>query len=161
MENLTGGTPPVRYLPCVVPCKLYFSNLQIHENTISLKEIVHNAMMDFISPNGRCIFPRALARTTQDSKLCLLKASRSGFITSDIPLLNIYGDKNGTEYDLVGIPVTPEYFVAFVDIDASIPSTVQLNDYETSSLNRRQFISRKPKVLMAKNKESLSDLILR
>ena len=25
MENLTGGTPPVRYLPCVVPCKLYFS----------------------------------------------------------------------------------------------------------------------------------------
>ena len=24
MENLTGGTPPVSYLPCVVPCKLYF-----------------------------------------------------------------------------------------------------------------------------------------
>lgn len=24
MENLTGGTPPVRYLLCVVPCKLYF-----------------------------------------------------------------------------------------------------------------------------------------
>ena len=24
MENLTGGTP-VRYLPCVVPCKLYFN----------------------------------------------------------------------------------------------------------------------------------------
>ena len=29
MENLTGGTPPVRPLPCVVPCKLYFSALQI------------------------------------------------------------------------------------------------------------------------------------
>ena len=28
MENLTGGTPPVRYLPCVVPCKLYFTVLQ-------------------------------------------------------------------------------------------------------------------------------------
>lgn len=25
MENLTGGTPPVRYLPCVVSCKLYFT----------------------------------------------------------------------------------------------------------------------------------------
>ena len=24
MENLTGSTPPVRPLPCVVPCKLYF-----------------------------------------------------------------------------------------------------------------------------------------
>lgn len=28
MENLTGGTPPVRYLPCVVPCKLYFGTLK-------------------------------------------------------------------------------------------------------------------------------------
>ena len=26
MENLTGGNPPVRPLPCVVPCKLYFTN---------------------------------------------------------------------------------------------------------------------------------------
>ena len=30
MENLTGGTPPVRYLPCVVPCKLYFLQHYIH-----------------------------------------------------------------------------------------------------------------------------------
>ena len=28
MENLTGGTPPARPLPCVVPCKLYFAILQ-------------------------------------------------------------------------------------------------------------------------------------
>ena len=26
MENLTGVTPPVRYLLCVVPCKLYFTD---------------------------------------------------------------------------------------------------------------------------------------
>ena len=31
MENLTGGTPPVRYLPCVVPCKLYFN--VVYKNT--------------------------------------------------------------------------------------------------------------------------------
>ena len=30
MENLTGGTPPVRYLPCVVPCKLYFPDSKIY-----------------------------------------------------------------------------------------------------------------------------------
>ena len=29
MENLTGSTPPVRPLPCVVPCKLYFENVAI------------------------------------------------------------------------------------------------------------------------------------
>lgn len=28
MENLTSGIPPVRYLPCVVPCKLYFTDAQ-------------------------------------------------------------------------------------------------------------------------------------
>ena len=27
MENLTGGAPPVRPLPCVVPCKLYFTEV--------------------------------------------------------------------------------------------------------------------------------------
>ncbi len=35
MENLTGGTPPVRPLPCVVPCKLYFSSLKIMNNIIT------------------------------------------------------------------------------------------------------------------------------
>lgn len=29
MENLTGGTPPVRPLLCVVPCKLYFTSAKI------------------------------------------------------------------------------------------------------------------------------------
>ena len=31
MENLTGGTPPVRYLLCVVPCKLYFPESVVKE----------------------------------------------------------------------------------------------------------------------------------
>ena len=40
MENLTGGNPPVRPLPCVVPCKLYFAELLgstpvIHDEAIS------------------------------------------------------------------------------------------------------------------------------
>ena len=34
MENLTGGTPPVRPLPCVVPCKLYFDTDEI---TVTMK----------------------------------------------------------------------------------------------------------------------------
>ena len=34
MENLTGGTPPVRYLPCVVPCKLYFHTVEIFSPSV-------------------------------------------------------------------------------------------------------------------------------
>ena len=37
MENLTGGTPPVRYLPCVVPCKLYFCKLITTERISSVR----------------------------------------------------------------------------------------------------------------------------
>ena len=37
MENLTGGTPPVRYLLCVVPCKLYF---WIHEITTQVPYVI-------------------------------------------------------------------------------------------------------------------------
>ena len=47
MENLTGGTPPVRYLPCVVPCKLYFTNDKIPQSfegfRIAQVSDLHNA----------------------------------------------------------------------------------------------------------------------
>ena len=36
MENLTGGTPPVRPLPCVVPCKLYFKDVETNLNNAIL-----------------------------------------------------------------------------------------------------------------------------
>lgn len=42
MENLTGGTPPVRYLPCVVPCKLYFlldETNPLHNRTMHISRI--------------------------------------------------------------------------------------------------------------------------
>ena len=37
MENLTGGTPPVRPLPCVVPCKLYFITTETSSEGIDAK----------------------------------------------------------------------------------------------------------------------------
>ena len=46
MENLTGGTPPVRYLPCVVPCKLYFETAEIHCDKIHSAECA--AFQNFI-----------------------------------------------------------------------------------------------------------------
>ena len=39
MENLTGGTPPVRPLPCVVPCKLYFTLWFTFQSVKGRKEI--------------------------------------------------------------------------------------------------------------------------
>ena len=36
MENLTGGNPPVRPLPCVVPCKLYFTGQELTSPEIGI-----------------------------------------------------------------------------------------------------------------------------
>ena len=57
MENLTGISAPVRPLPCVVPCKLYFteqerlnmpltglSNYRVRENTIYTQILEINAV---------------------------------------------------------------------------------------------------------------------
>ena len=46
MENLTGGTPPVRYLPCVVPCKLYFSTVK---NSFDLSMVAISALLCIIN----------------------------------------------------------------------------------------------------------------
>ena len=59
------------------------------------------------------LFPRALAETMKESQLCIFKAKGSVFVTSDMPVVNIYGEKDGIEYDLLGMPITPELFLAF------------------------------------------------
>ena len=49
MENLTGGTPPVRYLPCVVPCKLYFKSGDVSLSDISGKHSIYMMELSAIS----------------------------------------------------------------------------------------------------------------
>lgn len=47
MENLTGGTPPVRYLPCVVPCKLYFGAVETIDDkkkSVDLRNALNNGI---------------------------------------------------------------------------------------------------------------------
>lgn len=40
------------------------------------------------------LFPRALAETMKESQLCIFKAKGSVFVTSDMPVVNIYGEKD-------------------------------------------------------------------
>ena len=46
MENLTGGTPPVRYLPCVVPCKLYFTEVKAPAGYTLMTEPLFTGTLD-------------------------------------------------------------------------------------------------------------------
>ena len=54
MENLTGGNPPVRPLPCVVPCKLYFAVIKNPTNSQTTSKIMRtrcDSAVDKIVPD--------------------------------------------------------------------------------------------------------------
>ena len=44
------------------------------------------------------------------------------------PVVNIYGEKDGIKYDLLGMPITPELFLAFVDTVQRIPRIIIIDD---------------------------------
>ena len=52
MENLTGGTPPVRPLPCVVPCKLYFTGVKGNAERARLVPAWYVLYREFAEENG-------------------------------------------------------------------------------------------------------------
>ena len=84
------------------------------------------------------LFPRALAETMKESQLCIFKAKGSVFVTSDMPVVNIYGEKDGIEYDLIGMPITPELFLAFVDTVQRTPRIITIDDNSVKRMNSKQ-----------------------
>ena len=87
---------------------------------------------------GIVVFPRALAETMNESQLCIFKAKGSVFVTSDMPVVNIYGEKDGIEYDLLGMPITPELFLAFVDTVQRVPRIIIIDDNSVKRMNSKQ-----------------------
>ena len=80
----------------------------------------------------------AMAKTMKNSKICVLRAQDSLFITSDIPVVNICGEKLGIEYDLMGMPIAPDLFLAFIDTDYPVPKVVTIDDSQVKRINGKQ-----------------------
>lgn len=99
--------------------------------------IANELLKTFISPNIG-LFPYAMYKTMKNSQICIFKAKATVFITSDMPVLNIWGQKDGVEYDLLGMPITPKLFLAFVDTESCIPKVVTLDDESVKRINSRQ-----------------------
>lgn len=74
----------------------------------------------------------------KESQLCIFKAKGSVFVTSDMPVVNIYGEKDGIEYDLLGMPITPELFLAFVDTVQRVPRIIIIDDNSVKRMNSKQ-----------------------
>ena len=97
----------------------------------------------------------SLFDTMENSQVCIFKTTSSSFITSAMPISNIYGEKNGIEYDLVGMPITPELFLAFVDVETIIPKVVMIDEDSVKRINSRQLGGRK-NILISNRKDLLS-----
>ena len=120
-----------------------------------LLSMAANAMLNlYIHPEDG-ILSRTFKATMKNSKLCVIKTNSSVFVTSDSPVVNIYGENDGIEFDLLGMPITPNLFLAFVDSDENIPEFVTINETETRVINNRQ-IRKKSKLIISEKKDILS-----
>ena len=97
----------------------------------------------------------ALTDTMEDSQICIFKSKSSSFITSAMPVMNVYGERNGIKYDLVGMPITPDLFLAFIDVETILPKVVTIDEYSVKRINSRQLGGAK-NILISNRKDLLS-----
>ena len=98
----------------------------------------------------------AMADTMDESHFCIFRTQDSLFVTSDMPVVNIYGEEQGIQYDLVGMPITPELFMAFIDAECDIPKVLSIDNRSVRRINSRQ---QKPKSTLISNKKELLSYI--
>lgn len=93
--------------------------------------------------------------TMENSQICIFRAQNSSFITSTIPAKNIYGETNGIAYDLLGMPITPDLYLAFVHVDTILPKVITIDEYSVKRINSRQLGGAK-NTLISNKKDVLS-----
>lgn len=82
----------------------------------------------------------AMAETMENSKICILRAQGPLLVTSDMPVVNMYGEEHGIKYDLMGMPITPNLFLTFIDTDHPVPKVVTVGDCQVKRINGRQVV---------------------
>lgn len=103
---------------------------------------------------------QAMKSMLDEDQLCVFKSNSGSFITSDAPIVNVYGDIRGLEYDLIGMPISPQYFVAFININENVSNKVFVIDEEqTMSLNKHQYDHSATSIIMSKSKVELEKQI--
>ena len=113
-------------------------------------------MLEMNQDPERNIAIQAMKNMLGEEQLCVFRADSIEFITSDAPVVNVYGNINGLDYDLIGLPVSPKYFVAFIDVDRNVSNKVFVIDNEqTMSLNKHQYDHSATSIIMSKSKDEL------
>ena len=92
MENLTGGTPPVRPLPCVVPCKLYFGDLQNKISILEKQYLAAEQYKDSLRQEAYTVHLYA-SLSLEEAKKTSIKDKQSQIIHSSEHILELLNNK--------------------------------------------------------------------
>lgn len=132
----------------------FIGNIQAEFPEVPLNVLISHVAHGFLR-KYLFISTIAMADTMENSQICIFRAQSTPFITSSMPVANIYGQKDGADYDLVGLPITPDYFLAFIDVGIPIPKVVTVDEYSVKRINCRQ-VHGKNNILISNKKDFLS-----
>ena len=118
--------------------------------SVFISHVAHDTLKTFL-----LISALAMVDTMKNSEICIFRANSASFITSAMPVKNIYGETDGIEYDLVGMPITPDLFLAFVDVEMRIPQVVKIDEYSVKRINSRHLGGRET-ILISDQKDIMS-----
>ncbi len=114
----------------------------------------------FLSMDDNALYIPAMKSAIMDNNAFVLKAKNHKFITSDCPIINLDGQYKNESFDMIGFPISPDYFFAFIDSADNFNNRVILADDEfVDFLNLRQINSKRAKMIISKDKMSLSQYI--
>ena len=144
------------------------SKINFRENFSDLEELqklfpdVHESFFEAVFAQDSLslylkVFTYALAKIIENSQLVVLKSFSSSFITSDIPVVNIYGVSDNVEYDLFGFPISSDLFLAFVDTDIKLQTVITVNNEIVNKINSYQF-GKRTRYIFSQNKNIIDIL---
>ena len=98
----------------------------------------------------------AYERSKETARIKLTNQTVAPHVIQLDTVVNIYGEEQGIQYDLVGIPITPELFVAFIDAECDIPKVLSIDSCSVRRINSRQ---QSPKSTLISNRKELLSCI--
>lgn len=127
---------------------------------IYLKMSYLHRMLEMHQDPNQSLTIQAMKSTLDKDQLCVFKSHTGEFVTSDAPIVNMYGGINGLKYDLVGMPISPKYFVAFIDIDKNVSNKVfDIDEEQVMRVNKYQYDHSATGIIMSKSKVELEKYI--
>jgi len=127
-------------------------------NSSYMRDVTTYAFLKlFLSMDDKAIYIPAMKTAIMDNNAFVLKAKNHKFITSDCPIINLNGNYKNQEFDMIGFPISPDYFFAFIDSAKELNNRViSIGDEFVDFLNSYQVNSKVAKMIISKDITSLS-----